>query len=102
MRRRIALGGAGAPRTPDVADGNAVGRLLQAMPDRAPGAHVLRLLLRPDDLVQVRVRGDQPMRCDRRERIELLDTRDGDARVVAGELLADDVVVDLPGAEHEP
>ena len=57
VRGRVALARARAPRPADVAQRDARGqRLLEAVPDRPPGAHVLRLLLRPDDLLQVRVR----------------------------------------------
>src|SRR4051812_38071194 len=99
MRRGIALGGARTPGAADVAHGDAARRLLEAVADRAPRAHVLRLLLCPDDLLEVRVRVDQPVRRDDRERIELLDPRDRDAVVGARIFPADDVVVDLPGAE---
>ena len=72
------------------------------MAGRAPGAHVLRLLLRPHDLLERRVRRDQlPRRLDR-ERVQLLEPRDRDAFGVLVRLVADDVVVDLSRAENEP
>src|SRR5438067_1863203 len=56
VRRRVALARAGAPRTADVAERRPLWkRLLEPVADRAPGAHVLRLLLRPDDLLERRV-----------------------------------------------
>ena len=66
------------------------------MPDRPPRAHVLRLLLRPDDLLKRRIRLQQlPRRLDR-EWVELLESRDGDVVRLGPCLVADDVVVDLP------
>ena len=63
---------------PDVAHRDAAGRLLEPVADRAPGAHVLRLLLRPDDLVERRVRRDELARRLDRERVELLEPGDRD------------------------
>ena len=56
----------------------AAGGLLEPVADRAPGAHVLRLLLRPDDLLERRVRRDELARRRDRERVELLEPRDRD------------------------
>src|SRR6202041_2209819 len=55
VRGRVSLGRTRAPRPPDVADGDAGGGLLEPVPDTAPRAHVLRFLLRPDDLAEARV-----------------------------------------------
>src|SRR5207253_6618693 len=59
VRGGVALRGARAPRPADEAHLDARGGLLEAMAGRAPGAHVLRLLLRPHDLVERRVRRQQ-------------------------------------------
>src|SRR5262249_52460651 len=103
VRGRIALTRAGAPRTADVEERHAFRlRLLEPVSDRAPGSHVLRLFLRPHDFAQVRVSGQQRLRALGRERIELLDPRDGPAVRLGWLLGAADVVVDLPLAENEP
>src|ERR671931_502902 len=80
VSRGIALAWTGAPRPAgiDERDLRIAQRRLEAMADRPPRAHVLRLLLRPRDLAQVRIRGHQPgVRVDR-ERIELLEPGDRD------------------------
>src|SRR5579872_1845913 len=102
MRRRIALARARAPRPPDVGQRHAFGlRLFEAVPDRAPRAHVLRLLLRPHDLAQVRVPAHERRGALDRERVELLEARDCDVTGRGMLLVPDDVVVDLPLAEDE-
>src|SRR5256714_11689486 len=76
---RVALARARPPGTADVAELHALGeRLLEPVSARTPGPHVLRLLLCPDDLFQVRVRRDQLRGLADRERIQLLDPGDGD------------------------
>src|SRR3954453_13853414 len=77
VRGRVALARAGPPRAADEAEADAFRqRVLEAVTDRAPRPHVLRLLLRPDDLLErgiaVRERGGG---LDR-ERVELLDPGD--------------------------
>src|SRR5207302_9027579 len=53
----IALARARAPRPAGVVERHRLGQgLLEPVADRAPGAHVLRLLLRPDDLLERRIR----------------------------------------------
>src|SRR6186713_2814018 len=103
VRGRVALAWAGAPRTAAVAQLD-LGRqaLLQPVPDRAPGAHVLRLLLRPHDFAEIRVAGEHGLCALGRERIELLEPGDGDAARICALLVTGDVVIDLPLAEHEP
>ena len=106
MGRRIALARRGAPRAPDVGDARhrraRAGRVVETVPDRAPRPHVLRLLLRPDDLLEPRQAGDQLGDRVDRERIELLQPGNGDARRAGARAVADDVVVDLAAAEDEP
>src|SRR5207244_236062 len=56
VRGRIALAGARAVRSPDVAERHSLRHQLalpRAREHEAPGAHVLRLFLHPDDLRQV-------------------------------------------------
>src|SRR5207248_3774004 len=102
VRGRIALARARAPRTAGVAERNRLRkRLLEPVPDRPPGAHVLRLLLRPDDLLEARVRAEHLRRRLDRERIELLEARHRDVLGTLARLVPDDVVVELPGAEDE-
>src|SRR5436190_20362334 len=85
VRGGVALARAGAPRPADEAERHALRRpfvsdravgdaseRLEPVPDRAPRAHVLRLLLRPDELLEIRERLDQLGRGGDRERIELL------------------------------
>src|SRR5829696_5401559 len=90
VRCGIALARACPPRTADIVerDANRDG-LFQPVPDRAVGTHVLRLLLRPDHLVEGRVAVDQVGRGADRERVQLL-------------RVPDDVVVDLARGEDEP
>src|SRR5436853_6579762 len=79
VRRRVALARARAPRAAGVAERRRLRqRLLEPVADRPPGAHVLRLLLRPDDLLERRVRPQQLAGRFDRERVELLEPRDGD------------------------
>src|SRR5439155_10647375 len=100
VRGRVALGGTGPPRASDVAKLDACRGLLEPVANRAPRAHVLRLLLRPDDLLEARMGRDQRRGCLGRERVELLETGDRDG--VRPRLVAGQVVIDLPGAEDEP
>src|SRR5205085_1371323 len=88
VRGRVALAGARAPGAADVAELDALGQvLLQPMADGAPRAHVLRLLLRPDDLGQSRIGGDERGLLLDRERIELLDPGDRDMTRAVAELV---------------
>ena len=105
VRGRIALARRGAPRAADIRDprdrGAGSGRVVEPVSDRAPGPHVLRLLLRPDDLLEPR----QAARAWRRLRPETgRAARAGRRRHGrAGPLVvADDVEVHLAAAEHEP
>ena len=97
MRGRIALARACSPTPPDIAQRPAGNGLLEPMPDRAPGAHVLRLLLRPDDFGEPRVGGDEARGLLGRERVELFDASDRDRWRLGSKLVADDVVVELAG-----
>src|ERR671930_6107 len=55
VRGRVALARARPPRPADVPKHDTHRqRLLEPVPDRAPGAHVLRLFLCPDELLEVR------------------------------------------------
>ena len=103
MRGRIALARARTPRAADEAQRHAVGlRLLEPVPDRTPRAHVLRLLLHPHDLGEIRIASRQLGRGLDGERVELLEPGDRDVLGARVALAADEVVVDLPRAEHEP
>src|SRR5262245_27616437 len=98
MRRRVALARACAPRPACVRDVDAVrSRHLEPVPDRAPRTHVLRLLLRPDELAELGVRGHQGGRGLDWEGVELLDPGDGNGPCVAALLMPLDVVVELAG-----
>ena len=64
MEGRVALARARAPGAADVLDTLGLrrrlrGGLLEPMPDRPPRAHVLWLFLRPDDLANLRIAGDE-------------------------------------------
>src|SRR5919106_5959872 len=100
MQGRIALALARTPRAADVLHSRDVGcarrRLFEAVPDRAPRAHVLRLLLRPDDLADLGIRSDELGDLLERERIELLETTDRDIGRDGPMLVRHDVVVHLP------
>ena len=103
VRGRVALAGAGALGAADVAELDALGHELgHAARHHLPGAHVLRLLLDPDDLLEVRIAGDQLGDLLARERVEQLDAGDRDLRRRLALLVAVDVVVDLAAAEHQP
>src|SRR3954452_9522236 len=60
VRDRVALAGTGAGWASDIAKLDALGEQFRhpALRDR-PGAHVSRLLLAPDDLLEVRIARDQ-------------------------------------------
>src|ERR1700720_467746 len=96
MRGRIALARARAPRAADVEERHGLGlRFLEPMPKWPPRAHVLRLLLRPYDLAQIRIVAKKRSRVFDRERVQLLDSRHCHARRAFAVLVSDDVVVDL-------
>ncbi len=65
-------------------------------------ARVARLLLDPQHLAQVRVASHQRQELAFRERVEELDAGDREAGVRGAFGMADEVVVDLARAEHEP
>src|SRR4029079_9522680 len=99
----VALRGPAPPRPADVPQSHALGqRLLEPVPDRTPGAHGLRLLLRPDALLPPWKRPHELAVGVDGERIELLDPPDRDGVRLLAQLVSDEVVVDLPGADHEP
>src|SRR5215210_5339745 len=76
---RRALGGGRPLRAPDVAQRHALGeQRRQPPPDVAPGAHVLGLLLQPDDLGQVGVARQQLLELGPREGVEQLHPRHRD------------------------
>ena len=65
----------------------------------AVGAHVLRLLLGPHELLERGIAADELGELVDGERVQLLEPRDGDLRrPVAGE----EVVVELSRADDEP
>src|SRR5258708_3307768 len=102
VRGRVALGGTRLPRPADVAHRDPGRRLLEPAADRPPGAHVLRLLLRPDDLIECWVRRDQLAGDLNWERVQLLDPGDGHTLGCVPFLVADDVLVDLPPPDRHP
>src|SRR4051794_3735095 len=102
VRGRVALAGRRALGTADEAEVQVLRHdLHQAGEHVRAGAHVARLLLDPDDLAQVRVAADQLGDLRLGERVEQLDAADGDALVALAVRVADDVVVDLAGAEDQ-
>ena len=105
VRRRVALARARLPRAADVAEPSAgarADRLLEAVADRPPGPHVLRLLLRPDDLAKPRVATRRAPRARRRGTGRAARCGRPRRRRRRARLVADDVVVELARAEHEP
>ena len=103
VRGRVALARRGAVRAADVVELHALGKhlpLAVAREHEAPRAHVLRLLLDPDDLFQVRVAQDQLDDLLARERVEDLDARDRDLLVALVALVPGQVVVDPARAEQ--
>src|SRR5580765_6746428 len=90
-------------RPPGVAEALAlVHVLVDVVLDEEPGALVLRLILAPDDLAQVRVLLELGRERLVRERVELLDTDDRDIGILAVGARADEVVVDLARAGDQP
>src|SRR6266508_6455908 len=88
-----------ARRAPDVAQFHApVDQSLQARSHEIPSAHVLRLLLRPDDLFGLRVGGHPLLQQRSREWVELFETQDGDASIAALLVFGHQVVIDLAAA----
>ena len=68
--------------------------------DEVPGAHVLRLLLAPDD-VGVDIRFQHPAQRLCRERIDLLQPHDGDVLDVLRPPFLQQIVIHLAGADHD-
>src|SRR5215213_8963049 len=78
-----------------------VRQVVQVLVHVAPGAHVARFFLEPDEIGQVRVAADhRPQRAVLEWR-ELLDPCDCDAGRLSAERAALDVDRDLAGTEHE-
>src|SRR3954452_10064249 len=102
VRGRVALAGRRALGTADEPEVQVLRHDLHQPGEHVrAGAHVARLLLDPDDLAQVRVAADQLGDLRLGERVEQLDAADGDALVALAVRVADDVVVDLAGAEDQ-
>src|SRR3954451_11253339 len=100
---RIALARARALGAADVAEAQPLGEDLHEPREHVrAGAHVARLLLDPDDLLEVRVGADDLVDLRLGEGVQELDAPDGDAVVALARRMADEVVVDLAGAEDEP
>src|SRR5262245_15956020 len=72
------------------------------MTNGAPRTHVLRLLLRPDELRDVRITREQLVVGGHRERIDLLQAGNGDPFGLPVGRMPDDVVIDLARAKDEP
>src|SRR6267154_1216562 len=70
--------------------------------DELPRAHVARLLLHPDDFLEIRVAPRVLADFGAREWIEQLDASDLHVRCLAAPRRRDNVVVDLARAEHQP
>src|SRR4029077_5225235 len=106
MRGRVALARARTPGTADVAEVRDATRLLagvlETVANRAVCPHVERLLLRPDELGELRIGAEQGDDLPHRERIQLLDPSDRDRRRPDPSLVTGQVVVDLSRAENEP
>jgi hypothetical protein len=74
--------------------------LEQAALDEVPGAHVLRLLLEPEDLLGVGVAREHRRHAVVGPRVELLDAGDGDGRAPGLLPGGDGLDADLAGREH--
>ena len=102
VRDGIALARRGAQLAADVVVRHTLrDGLVQAVLHEGARAHVLRLLLDPDHLAQVRIAREQLEHLGGRERVEQLDAPDCDVAGGRALLVADDVVVDLAAAEDE-
>src|SRR3954465_14226815 len=102
MRDGVALAGRRAQLAADVGVGDALrDDLVEPVLHERAGAHVLRLFLDPEDLLQVRVAAEQLLELLLRERVEQLDARYRDVARRRALLVADEVVVDLSAAENE-
>jgi hypothetical protein len=102
VRRRVALARARPPRPSYEAQGNTFGEgVLEAVANRAVRTHVQRLLLRPDELVDLRVRRNQLREGSLRERVQLLEPGDRHVAAAGAPVVACDVVVELPRAHDE-
>src|SRR3954453_10998995 len=103
VRHGVALARGGAQLAADVVVVDALGQdLVEPVIHVGAGSHVLRLLLNPDDLLQARVAGEQLDELLLRERVQQLYARDRDVPRGLPLFVADDVVVDLHAAQHEP
>lgn len=102
MRGRVPLARACAPRPADVAQGDAYRNgVLEAVTDRAVRAHVQRLVLGPDELLDRRVRPNQLRERLLREGVQLFQASDRHMLEAGALLVGRDVVVQLPGAQDE-
>src|SRR5262245_7583215 len=87
---------------PDVAQRAAEGhRLGYAVPEIRPGAHVLRLFLRPADLAGVRVVLEDARQVPFGIGVVLLDPNERDVRRLAALALHEKVVEDLAARQHD-
>src|SRR4051812_45134074 len=103
MPRGRPFGGAAAAHPADVTQWRATGNQLgEERPHEFPRAHVLRLLLQPDDLAQRRVLRQYLAERDLREWIELLDADDRDRGSSGPQLAGDQIDGDLAAAQHQP
>src|SRR5262249_55513589 len=99
MNRIRACRRASASRASDVAQFHTpVNQSLQARSHEIPSAHVLGLLLRPDDLFGLRVGGQPLLQQRSREWVELFETQDGEASIAVLLMSGHQVVIDLAAA----
>src|SRR3954468_7531957 len=90
MPGRRPFGRTGAPGAADVAQRRSFGKqFLEERAHELPRPHVLRFFLQPHDILEPRVGAEYFGEPRLRERIELLDTNDGDVRRRAAPLAAD-------------
>src|SRR5204862_5145623 len=101
VRLRRACGGACARRTPHGSQVSLARETAEDRTDEAEAAHVGRLLLNPDDLGTRRMPRELLREVLFRERVELLETHDGDPPLAALFALGAKLVGDLPRADED-
>src|SRR5688500_1499842 len=103
VRRGVSLRRAGPLGTPDVRHLHPRRRQLpQLRLDVGPGAHVPRLLLDPDQLLQLGILRQHRPHLGPGKRIELFQPDDGGTAALHLVGLAEQVVVELAAAQHQP
>src|SRR6185436_3377632 len=75
--------------------------VLEPILNKRPAAHVLRLFLRPHNLLRIRIAGERFAQTVRRKRIELLEAHNRDTPILSLLSSLDQVVIDLAAAQHD-